>query len=88
MNISDTTKLTTRKHIYQVISSSNVKIYYFIIKYKITTSLLYICRIMEYLYHPRVKMHDDSDENPTSYEHVYVGHQCMHVLGRGFKKEA
>jgi hypothetical protein len=58
MNTSDTTKLTTRKHIYRVISSSNVEIYYFIIKYKITTSLLYICRIMEYLYKPRVKMQD------------------------------
>jgi len=56
MVTSDTTKTTTSGHIYQVNSSSNILIYYFINRDKDTTPTFVICRIKKDLYKPRVKM--------------------------------
>ena len=53
---SDTTKITTRGHIYQVNSSPNNSLYYFNNKDKDTTPIFIICRIFSDLYKPRVKM--------------------------------
>ena len=55
MVILDTTKITTRQHIYQVNSSSNYRIFYFIIRVKSTSPSFIVCRIVKYLFKPHVK---------------------------------
>jgi hypothetical protein len=57
MKTLDTTISTIRRLIFQVNSSSNYKIYYFIIMNKITTSIS-LCRISRDVYKPRMKMRD------------------------------
>jgi hypothetical protein len=56
LDTSDTTKLITRRYVYQVNSSSASKIYYLIIRGRLTTYLFILCRITEDMYVPRVKM--------------------------------
>jgi hypothetical protein len=56
INTSDTTNIITCEYIYQVISSSDSKIYCLIIRDRITTYLRTKCRYSEDLYKPRVKM--------------------------------
>jgi hypothetical protein len=56
INTMDTIKCIIRGYIYQVISTTNILIYYLINKDKDTTPTFVICRIIEELYRPRVKM--------------------------------
>ena len=56
MVISDTTKITTREHVYQVNSSKSYIIYYSINRDKNTSPVFVSCQIADDLYKPRVKM--------------------------------
>ena len=56
MTRPDTTKSISHTFIFQVISSSNYQIYYYIFMSKITTHLFVIHRYAEDLYKPCVKM--------------------------------
>jgi hypothetical protein len=58
MATSDTTKNTAHEYIYQVISSSESKIYYPVIRDKSTSPILVTCLIAGDLYKPRVKMRE------------------------------
>ena len=60
MTISDTTKYLSHGFIFQVICSSNYKIYYLVFMNKITIPNFIIDRIKEYMYVPRVKMRDQT----------------------------
>jgi hypothetical protein len=71
MTISDTTKITTREYIYQVNSSTNIRIYYFIIQIKDTTLYFILYRFTEDLYTPRVKMR---------VQIKIISHECIRTL--------
>jgi hypothetical protein len=80
INTSDTTSTTIHEYIYQVNSSTNKLIYYYTIRYRSTTPLFHVCRIMEYLYKPRVKMRDAMTPDGCVYIHVFYTCICTHVL--------
>jgi hypothetical protein len=77
MNTSDTTKYNTCIYIYQVISSTTFKIYYSIIRSKITTSVFLICRNKRDTYKPRVKMRDGVEKIFRTRE-ACVSDQALH----------
>ena len=85
MIILDTTKSISDGFIYQVISSSDSKLYYLIIRDRITTYLCIMCRYRQDLYKPRVKMRG-SDKMYTRIHVMLYMHTCI-VFG-GVREQA
>ena len=87
MSTADTTKYTARKYIFQVNSSSNFRICYFIIMSNITTSGFFICRVRRD--RPRVKMRvclaEDHKVCASSRSRHTLGHACICVSFHRFK---
>ena len=85
----DTTKNITHEHVFQVISSSNNMLYYFDNIDQNTTPSSILCRIIQELYKPRVKIREAfPNTSCTIYELFYsrqssyawrnANQRCMH----------
>jgi hypothetical protein len=82
MNTSDTAECSSREYIYQVISTTNIFIYYYINKDKDTTHICIICRYTEDLHVPRVKLriqHEESFDCTCSKNHAYKGVRSLRI---------
>jgi hypothetical protein len=86
INILDTTKVSTREYIFQVISITNISIFYFINLEKDTTPYFVKCRITKDLYKPHFKMRREPVKDGwhgwmfISCASIHI-HVCIYLLG-------